>query len=177
MSNLWPNLNNVSISLDGAAFDILSNEELGILYRLVSFIAAQSVYTYSDPSDDPHVSESRAHLVARCTLKEWVNARSQIAVFFTVSEDGKWRLKDHGCIRLSRDAQRSAIPTNVRSSVLNRDGKRCVYCGGEDGPFHFDHLWPVSRGGLDTASNIVLACSPCNLSKGDKTLLEWVSKR
>jgi 5-methylcytosine-specific restriction endonuclease McrA len=34
---------------------------------------------------------------------------------------------------------------------------------------------PISRGGADRESNIVPACTACNLSKGAKTLADWAA--
>lgn len=39
----------------------------------------------------------------------------------------------------------------------------------------FDHSLAESRGGKSSASNIVLACRPCNRSKGAKLREEWRS--
>lgn len=61
----------------------------------------------------------------------------------------------------------------------------CVYCGrvlrydhSTLGPVpnkecSIDHLLPVSRGGTDDPSNLVLACKGCNRSKSDRTPDEW----
>lgn len=37
----------------------------------------------------------------------------------------------------------------------------------------FDHSLAESRGGKSVVRNIVLACRPCNRSKGAKSLAEW----
>lgn len=52
----------------------------------------------------------------------------------------------------------------------------CAYCGIDlcDRTRTVDHVVPRSRGGLDHASNYVLACGSCNESKGDKTVFEWL---
>lgn len=46
----------------------------------------------------------------------------------------------------------------------------CAYCGieaeGED--VTLDHVIPVSRGGTDRMSNMVLCCAKCNTKKGNK---------
>lgn len=39
--------------------------------------------------------------------------------------------------------------------------------------YHIDHIIPLSRGGSNDISNIVLACPSCNESKHDKLLHEW----
>ena len=48
----------------------------------------------------------------------------------------------------------------------------CYVCG--DPWEHWDHVTPVSRGGLHHRSNLRPMCAPCNLSKGAKTLKEWL---
>lgn len=58
-------------------------------------------------------------------------------------------------------------------TVLSRDGSSCRYCGNNAGPFHIDHVVPVSRGGLNDLDNLVVACGPCNSSKRDRPLSEW----
>ncbi len=57
------------------------------------------------------------------------------------------------------------------------DGRKaCAYCGsGEE--LTWDHLVPTSRGGPDTISNYVPACSTCNSSKGDRDAIEWYRSR
>jgi 5-methylcytosine-specific restriction endonuclease McrA len=53
--------------------------------------------------------------------------------------------------------------------------RHCFYCGDpltrKTGTR--DHLQPSSRNGTNDASNIVLACKPCNASKGNMTLEEF----
>ena len=71
--------------------------------------------------------------------------------------------------------KREPIPAALRRAVFERDGEQCAYCGGTDGPFHLDHIHPVSKGGLTTLKNLTVACQLCNCSKNDKTLDEWVS--
>ena len=51
--------------------------------------------------------------------------------------------------------------------------KNCVYCGSMTG-LTTDHLIPRSRGGDDSADNVVLSCLPCNTSKGEKGVFEWL---
>lgn len=68
---------------------------------------------------------------------------------------------------------RKNISRRVREFVFKRDGHVCSYCGDEEGPFHLDHINPVSRGGSNKPDNLTVACVPCNLSKGAKTPDEW----
>ena len=61
-------------------------------------------------------------------------------------------------------------PAFTRFNVFLRDRFTCQYCGGSL-PTHeltFDHVVPRSRGGHTAWDNVVTACSPCNLGKGDR---------
>ena len=61
-------------------------------------------------------------------------------------------------------------PAFTRFNVFLRDRFSCQFCG-EPFPTHdltFDHLVPRSRGGRTVWENVVTACSPCNLLKGDR---------
>ena len=57
-----------------------------------------------------------------------------------------------------------------RKAVFIRDHHRCQYCGGHADSI--DHIIPRSRGGATTWTNVVTACSPCNLQKGNRMLRE-----
>lgn len=55
----------------------------------------------------------------------------------------------------------------TRRSILTRDSSRCGYCGGHADTI--DHIFPRSRGGLDTWENLISACYKCNQKKADRT--------
>jgi 5-methylcytosine-specific restriction endonuclease McrA len=59
-----------------------------------------------------------------------------------------------------------------RRALFARDGWKCVYCGTASGRLTLDHVVPRSRGGDSVWENVVTACSPCNLRKGDRLLDE-----
>lgn len=58
-----------------------------------------------------------------------------------------------------------------RQVVVQRDRNTCMYCGtkvyGKNATL--DHVHPKSRGGSDAYTNILLACSPCNRKKSNRT--------
>ena len=60
----------------------------------------------------------------------------------------------------SSDARRM-----FRENIKARDGHKCVYCGSTEN-LTVDHVRPKSKGGTDTADNLVTACRPCNQAKG-----------
>lgn len=68
----------------------------------------------------------------------------------------------------SRPGKRQSLTLRQRFVILKRDGFRCVYCGAH-GPgvvLHIDHATSLHDGGSNHHSNLVTACSDCNLGKG-----------
>ena len=92
--------------------------------------------------------------------------RSVHSPSFTMRVPSVIALKEY--IHLSRR------PAFTRFNVFLRDRFDCQYCG--DGfPTHeltFDHVVPRSRGGHTNWTNVVTACSVCNLRKANKTMRE-----
>lgn len=142
----------------------LSCEENGA-YMLLLFAAWRSP-DCSLPDDDRKLAR-----ICRLSVRKWKSVRHALDEFWPV-ENG--RIRHAG--RCTGPKERKAIPIAVAREVIERDGERCVYCDDREGPFHFDHVLPWSRGGLDTTDNLVRACARCNLEKGDRTPDEmgWV---
>lgn len=61
---------------------------------------------------------------------------------------------------------RTPIPTELRRAIFERDGGRCVECGGSF-DLQYDHILPVAHGGATTLENLQLLCADCNRSKSD----------
>lgn len=61
----------------------------------------------------------------------------------------------------------------LRETVFERDGRECTYCGATD-DLAVDHVVPLARGGTNDLGNLTPACRPCNSSKRDKLIVEWL---
>lgn len=111
--------------------------------------------------------------IARLSRTEFEDVWPAIGGYF--EEDGGmlWSLHLKKWAIAARLVGRRPLPIAVREFVLRRDGRQCAYCGATSGPFHIDHVVPVANGGSDDATNLVVACKPCNLSKGRKSLEQW----
>ena len=59
-----------------------------------------------------------------------------------------------------------------KKNILRRDNYPCQYCGDSSSTLTVDHVLPKSRGGKTTWTNVVVACKPCNLKKGNYMLSE-----
>lgn len=65
----------------------------------------------------------------------------------------------------SDSARTRHIPDDIKVSVWQRDGGKCVKCGAFD-YLEYDHIIPFSKGGANSLNNVQLLCRRCNLSKG-----------
>jgi len=66
-----------------------------------------------------------------------------------------------------------------RRDVFARSEGRCHYCRMKltlDGRWHVEHMVPRALGGEDGPGNLVAACGRCNLTKRDRTALEFVTR-
>lgn len=80
------------------------------------------------------------------------------------------KLKARKARRRAREAGAPGQYTaaDVRRQLRAQRG-RCYWCGAKLGDdYHVDHVIPLAKGGSNGPENIVCACGPCNLSKGDK---------
>jgi 5-methylcytosine-specific restriction endonuclease McrA len=85
-----------------------------------------------------------------------------------------WEMKLPSVISLKDYIHVSKKPSFTRFNVFLRDSFSCQYC---KRPFltqdlTFDHVLPRSRGGRTEWTNVVAACSSCNLRKANKSVKE-----
>ena len=62
---------------------------------------------------------------------------------------------------------------HVREYLLEKWGRKCVYCGKTGVPLQIEHIIPPKRGGTNRIDNLTIACEKCNQEKGDKTAEEF----
>jgi 5-methylcytosine-specific restriction endonuclease McrA len=64
----------------------------------------------------------------------------------------------------------------IREYLLEKWGRRCVYCDKQNIPLQIDHIIPKSKGGSNRIANLTLACSSCNLKKGNLPVETFTKK-
>jgi hypothetical protein len=87
-------------------------------------------------------------------------------------------------IKYGKDiAKGKAADSKTRQTIgsikrLVKKTSTCPYCNLAlgDSP-HLDHIYPVSRGGLNIIENLVWCCSSCNSAKSDKGLITFLQER
>ena len=65
----------------------------------------------------------------------------------------------------------------VRQYLLEKFGRKCVYCGKIDVPLEIEHVIPKSRGGTNNISNLTLACHACNQKKAAHPVEEFLKDK
>lgn len=102
----------------------------------------------------------------------------------------EWRLRNPERLRAydhQRRTQRAYNPEAWNPSYMSRAleyfNHTCAYCGsqlhdlfGEIVP-HWDHYIPIKTGGTTVATNMLPACSKCNLSKNAADPIEWLTRK
>ena len=64
------------------------------------------------------------------------------------------------------------VPLEGAEVIMDRFGGVCAYCPSP--PTTWDHVVPVSAGGLTVPGNVVPACVSCNSSKGTSDVWDWL---
>lgn len=90
-----------------------------------------------------------------------------VSEYDTMVRSPSFTMKLPSVVSLREYVQPPRYPAFTRFNVFLRDRFQCQYCGSHD-DLTFDHVIPRSRGGRTTWENVVAACAPCNLRKGNR---------
>lgn len=79
------------------------------------------------------------------------------------------KFTEKGCLK------RSLIPQWAKNAVFHRDKGICVQCKADltrlvnqQNALHYDHMIPLSKGGMNDITNLQLFCESCNLKKSNR---------
>lgn len=92
--------------------------------------------------------------------------------------DSRDRIESDRLAKAMRVALQRDVP--LVTAIRRRDKDRCRYCGTAvdwrarrgDTAATYDHVKPITEGGLNTLDNVVVCCKRCNDLKGRRTLRE-----
>ncbi|OGR87852.1 MAG: hypothetical protein A3J74_06240 [Elusimicrobia bacterium RIFCSPHIGHO2_02_FULL_57_9] len=103
---------------------------------------------------------------------DWVELSKTIArnpAGFIHTPNFKVAIPDVIALRFFDKVLKHEIPF-TRRNIYRHYGNRCCYCGKRflSSELNLEHVVPRSRGGTTDWKNIVTACIPCNLRKGDR---------
>ena len=85
--------------------------------------------------------------------------------------------------RTIRGTSDGTVTKDALEKMFEEQDHKCGYCGQEitkqsnkPNTRHLDHIIPISRGGMNTLSNVHWVCPVCNKSKGNRLEEEWLKK-
>ena len=106
--------------------------------------------------------QSEKNLIKQELLEKERKKQLQREVFKELLDEGAISNQSTG-----KEWNREPIPQDIMDRVWNRDGGRCVKCGGQE-HLEFDHIIPFSKGGANTYRNLQVLCKKCNIEKSNK---------
>ena len=65
----------------------------------------------------------------------------------------------------------------IREYLLEKWGRKCVYCNAEDTRLEIDHITPKSKGGSNRVSNLTISCRACNVLKANNPISEFLKNK
>jgi 5-methylcytosine-specific restriction endonuclease McrA len=65
----------------------------------------------------------------------------------------------------------------LREYLLEKFGRACAYCGKQGVPLQIEHIQPKALGGSDRASNLAIACRPCNEKKAAQPIETFLATK
>lgn len=97
----------------------------------------------------------------KCDVMEWYDN--------WIVHSAHWETRVPAVIMLKDYLRRATEVRFSKTNVFLRDQYHCLYCGTavNNNSGTLDHVIPLSRGGRTNWENIVTACSPCNMRKGN----------
>jgi 5-methylcytosine-specific restriction endonuclease McrA len=131
-------------------------------------MSARKINNWARLADDMDLARDRVVAVACCLNAQY--SVPMVARILGLHEATVQVIADR-----VRPLVRQPKRKSVKTTLINRDGFKCQYCGSEDRDLTVDHVTPRARGGANGLSNLALACRSCNSAKGDRTPEEWLS--
>jgi 5-methylcytosine-specific restriction endonuclease McrA len=64
----------------------------------------------------------------------------------------------------------------LREYLLEKWGRKCMYCDKEGVPLQVEHIHARANGGTDRPSNLGIACQPCNQKKAAGDIRQFLKK-
>lgn len=137
-------------------------------------------------AEDPSVvlERGRAHYAA--------NREKHIARRIEWRKDNAERQKETSTAWRLNNLDRAAVTSHRRRArVANAEGSfsveewhglleefdyRCAYCQTPSDSLVMEHMTPLSRGGSNSAKNIVPSCATCNSRKGTRDIFDFLAK-
>lgn len=117
---------------------------------------------------------SRVH-----NIETWVKKLIKLAPVTAISQElvrFDTQLMQNPNIQGKEYQQGTLAGYETREYLLEKFGRKCVYCDKQGLPLQIEHIHPRSKGGSNRISNLTLSCEKCNIKKGIKDIKDFLKK-
>jgi 5-methylcytosine-specific restriction endonuclease McrA len=132
-------------------------------------------------------AELRRRAADPATFKEKRNSWRQQNRERINREHRQWRNENADKVRPQRVAHQAkrrakaqmtggSFTRHDTAKLLSAQKRRCWWCSEKLTAYHVDHRIPLSKGGSNDVSNLVISCPSCNLKKSAKLPWEFTSR-
>lgn len=110
-------------------------------------------------------------------IKTWVEKLRRFAPITAISQElvrFDMQLMRNPDIKGKEYQQGTLAGYETREYLLEKWDRQCAYCGVKDVPLQIEHIYPKSKGGSNSITNLTLSCKKCNTKKGAKDIKEFL---
>ena len=112
-------------------------------------------------------------------IKTWVERFRKLAPINSISQElvrFDTQLMRNPDIQGKEYQQGTLAGYETREYLLEKWNRQCVYCDVKDVPIQIEHIYPKSKGGSNSITNLTLSCEKCNIKKGTKDIKDFLKK-
>lgn len=114
------------------------------------------------------------------TVVSWVTRLQRIAPLSAISQElvrFDMQLMQNPEISGIEYQQGALAGYELKEYLLEKWGRQCAYCEGENIPLQVEHIQPKARGGSNRVTNLTLACEACNRAKGAQPIAVFLANK
>lgn len=102
--------------------------------------------------------------------RKWLKNNPEKARAVRTRYENKRRAWENNC--------EDKVTTNELNELIKNSNNICFWCDKEipQNKLHLDHIYPLSRGGMNNIYNIVISCEYCNKRKADKNPEKFIEE-
>ena len=150
-------------------------------------VALRKQEYYQTHKDEIRARSSQWYYLNKDRVRAWKVANADrirlwFRVYATTPKGQEHARKSNVMYRIRKSSQRGTVTPEHKTRLLNQLDGRCLTCRVPmtrtsrltRTSLTWDHVVPLSRGGMDDDSNLIPICLSCNTTKNDRTLIEWL---
>ena len=115
-----------------------------------------------------------------CNVVTWTNRLVRLCPITAISQElvkFDTQLMENAEIAGVEYQQGTLQGYELREYLLEKCGRKCVYCGATGIPLQVEHMTPRAKARDDRVCNLTLACERCNQAKGTRDIRDFLAHK